>query len=119
MDITPYLSLKPTVAKLLNKAYNNALFGKPYCEQINLMNDLFYLMTYLSLIKDEIAENYTVCEEWDTIMETYKLQCMINRFSCKGINVKPIVLAVLRPDGIGSMAITLGLNDCDSIFTIT
>lgn len=114
--------VKPSMDTLFQATYVAELFGKP-CKKYNLMMDFNYLAVLLTLMYRQIQldRSLTDCSEWLPISDyytTYKIDCIIAKFWCSGINIKPLIsIFVPLPEtdgGIGSMEIE-GNGNCSHL----
>lgn len=93
------------------KIYRGEIFGKD-CRFYNVMQDINYLGMHFTLLYwDRQADHENNDQEdWkdnDYWYEKYKLTCILKKFSCLGINIKPMIDLFLpaSEDGVGFMVI--------------
>ena len=103
-----YNKIKPAYDVAFAKIYRGEVFGKD-CRYYDIMQDLHYLGTLLTLMYfDVIADRTNNAQaDWKTTQDwydKYKLFCIIKKFNCVGVNVKPMIdLFLSTTDGIDYM----------------
>lgn len=113
-----YDILTEDIIELINKAYKEDQYGKKIADNTwDTVNDINYLILYLFIINDKILrQGYLTGEISDNfrteILEDYKISCVKKHFSCKNININPLLelFNISNNGGIDYMNIETGNN---------
>ena len=95
LSIEGFTTIEPALDTILALGYKYDRFGKKALavDQWIYAHDFLSLYLYLSIVRMQIDRDIANCDldTADGYYETFELQCLIDRFNCKGYDVTSVV----------------------------